>query len=223
MTFEQDLAMLAPSVETHWRDDFILELRLRGVRGAVITDALAEVETHCHESGQSAAQAFGPAKDYARALELPDESGWTPAQLVRTWSAMLLLLAGVGLSILGGVDLLRGERAEVSAGLLVSYGAIVVVMVVVFVMGRHVMRVFMDHPVWSTVGFSLAMAGVFLVALPLDDLVLGSLPAGPTLVAGLVALAAAATIHVVARRTGRSLDDPLIPPVPREHRRVSRR
>src|SRR5690625_6856245 len=57
-----------PFVKQHqqWCDDFVLELRMRDVPGAVIGDHLAEVEAHCVEGGESPAEAFGPATDYAR-------------------------------------------------------------------------------------------------------------------------------------------------------------
>ena len=42
-----------PHVEQDWAEAFLLELRLRGVGGRRIGAALAEVEAHCAESGES--------------------------------------------------------------------------------------------------------------------------------------------------------------------------
>lgn len=50
---------LAPHIEPRWSEDFILELRLRGVAGDHIGAALAEADSHCAESGESAEEAFG--------------------------------------------------------------------------------------------------------------------------------------------------------------------
>lgn len=45
--------------DKQWLDEMIIELRLRNVRGPAIGDAVAAVETHCAESGESATEAFG--------------------------------------------------------------------------------------------------------------------------------------------------------------------
>lgn len=54
-----------------WLAEMTLELRLRDVPGPVIGDALAAVETHCADAGQSAVEAFGDPRQYARSLTLP--------------------------------------------------------------------------------------------------------------------------------------------------------
>lgn len=54
-----------------WIDLFILELRVRHVSGAAIGDAVASVRELLADSGQSAEEAFGPAREYASSLELP--------------------------------------------------------------------------------------------------------------------------------------------------------
>ena len=222
MTYQRDVEMLAPSVHPEWREDFILELRLRGVPGALITDALAEVETHCRESGQSAATAFGPAEDYARALDLPDESGFTRAQLMRTWVTLLLLLAGIGASLSGAVALAQDQPVQISAGSLVTYSAIAVVMMVGLAFGDRLLRPILDHPVWFGLGFATAVAGVLIIGLPLRDRALGAVPAGATLAVGVAALVAYAGITLMRRRTGDRLDDPLIPPNSRKGTRGRR-
>lgn len=54
-----------------WIELFILELRVRRVPGAAIGDAVASVRELLADSGQSAEEAFGSARDYAAALDLP--------------------------------------------------------------------------------------------------------------------------------------------------------
>lgn len=49
----RDLARrIAPHVAAAWTEQLLLELRLRDVQGAAIGAALAEVESHCAESGE---------------------------------------------------------------------------------------------------------------------------------------------------------------------------
>lgn len=59
---------LAPHAEPQWVDEFVLEQRLLEVPGSRIGDALATVEAHLAETGESAADAFGPPRQYARLL-----------------------------------------------------------------------------------------------------------------------------------------------------------
>ena len=63
----------APHIEETWSEAFIIELRLIGVHGSRIGDALTEVDSHCAESGSTAADAFGDPVEYARSLGLPVE------------------------------------------------------------------------------------------------------------------------------------------------------
>lgn len=50
-----------------WRDDFVTGLRLRGVPGRQIGEALAEVDAHCADSGQAPGEVFGDPAGYAAA------------------------------------------------------------------------------------------------------------------------------------------------------------
>ncbi|WP_090711395.1 hypothetical protein [Mycetocola miduiensis] len=53
-----------------WLDDLVLELRLADVSGADIGDAVATAEEFLADSNETATDAFGPARDYARSLNL---------------------------------------------------------------------------------------------------------------------------------------------------------
>lgn len=57
-----------PHVERQWRDEFVLALRLADVPGERIGDALATVDAHCAESGETATESFGDPEAYARSL-----------------------------------------------------------------------------------------------------------------------------------------------------------
>ncbi|MEZ3161918.1 hypothetical protein AB1K54_15490 [Microbacterium sp. BWT-B31] len=54
-----------------WIDLFVVELRLRRVPGSAIGDAVASVRELLADSGQSAEEAFGSAREYAASLDLP--------------------------------------------------------------------------------------------------------------------------------------------------------
>ncbi|WP_162903665.1 hypothetical protein [Leucobacter sp. wl10] len=63
--------MSATMTDKTWIDLFIVELRMRRVPGPVIGDAVASVRELLADSGQSAEEAFGPAREYAASLDLP--------------------------------------------------------------------------------------------------------------------------------------------------------
>lgn len=54
-----------------WIDLFVLELRMRHIPSSAIGDAVASVRELLADSGQSAEEAFGSAREYAAALDLP--------------------------------------------------------------------------------------------------------------------------------------------------------
>lgn len=55
-------------IDPAWRDRFLLEQRLADRSGEQIGDALATVDAHCAESGESAEEAFGDPAAYSRSL-----------------------------------------------------------------------------------------------------------------------------------------------------------
>jgi len=75
-----------------WFDELVLELRLQQVYGKAIGDTVASARELLADTGQSAEEAFGPARDYASALELPraPQYEWMRTAL---WPAMIGLLA----------------------------------------------------------------------------------------------------------------------------------
>lgn len=80
-----------------WCDDFVVELRLMGASGDVIGDRLAEVETHCAESGELPQEAFGDAAAYGRSVgaessKVSGEGVWMSAAL--SVGQVLALLVG---------------------------------------------------------------------------------------------------------------------------------
>lgn len=63
--------MNTTTTDSTWIELFTLELRLRRVPGTAIGDAVASVREFTADSGQSAEEAFGPARAYAASLDLP--------------------------------------------------------------------------------------------------------------------------------------------------------
>lgn len=205
---------LAPGIDAAWREAFVLELRVQGASGSTIADALVEVESHCAESGKGAEEAFGVAQDYARALELEDESQWTAPQLVRTWVGLLLIVGGFWCALWGGVALAQRQPADITVGALVSGGLTLLLMVLMFVFTTFVLRLVVDHFWWAVLAFVAALAVTVLVGLPFDDMVLGAVPALIPLVVGLAMIAAGGLWAVFLGKSGRSLADPLVAPTP---------
>ncbi len=110
-----------------WRDAFLVQLRMRDVRGTAIGDAIAEVDAHCAESGQEPAEAFGDPRQYADRIADVHQDAPDPSAHLNPptpwWQAGLLALStvlGVGL-LLSGVDALaHGGAADTSWGAVVG-------------------------------------------------------------------------------------------------------
>lgn len=85
---------MSATSEKKWIDDFILELRLREVRGDAIGDAVASVRELLADSGQSPHQAFGTPHHYAEQLELPlvESPGINPGSTLVPAVGVLALL-----------------------------------------------------------------------------------------------------------------------------------
>lgn len=75
-----------------WFDQLVMELRVRQVHGSAIGDTIASARELLSDTGQQAEEAFGPARDYAAALELPSapKHDWVRKAL---WPSLLGLLA----------------------------------------------------------------------------------------------------------------------------------
>lgn len=105
-----------------------------------------------------------------------------------------------------------GERSQVSAGLVLSAAVFITSMVVVARFAREVLRLAVGHRVWFTLGFMVAVTATALIGVPFSDVILASVPAGPTLAVGIAAVAASIVWNVLAIRAGAKSDDPLAPP-----------
>jgi hypothetical protein len=84
--------MMQQTSDKKWFDQLVMELRLRQVHGSAIGDTVASARELLSDTGQQAEEAFGPARDYAAALELPSapKHDWVRKAL---WPSLLGLLA----------------------------------------------------------------------------------------------------------------------------------
>jgi hypothetical protein len=95
------------------------------VGGPTIGAALAEVDSHCVESGQSAEEAFGDPAAYARGLGLPGEDESSPRALL--WSAAPILVQVLGMLLLlpSFAAWRTGALAQFSVGEFVNVGLLI--------------------------------------------------------------------------------------------------
>ncbi len=197
-----------PHIESDWSEAFLLELRLRGVAGSQIGAALAEVETHCAESGETAHAAFGDARSYATALELSSSPDRTVSlrdelpSLGLGMGGMLLTLAAVGAWRSGtGVHVTGGSVAVLA--ILVGGTALVVRY------AAPLMRALATN-MWLAIVFAVAPVALFVsVLLVFGKTVLLTVPMATGLVVGLLALGV--STFLALRRAG-SLEDPVVGP-----------
>lgn len=185
------------STREGWLRDFALLLRLRGIDGRRIGDALAEVETHCDDSGQSPQDAFGQPASYAASLgfEAPRAESWSTS----------VILPVLGLVV--GVNLGLGAVLSWSAGVAITIG--LVASMVVFVAFVVMLITFLPTVLtrrgalvaWFSIGF------VLMVGLPM--LLTYELTRVPSILALAVGALFVAVGIVAVRRIP---SDPVIPP-----------
>jgi hypothetical protein len=114
-----------------WRDAFAIRLRMNDISGPAIGDALADVDTHCTDTGENPADAFGDPLRYADAISasLP-----ASARVPRTpWWRTALLATG---TMLGVQFLFSGISAITHGGPgTISWGNLVSLVLVVGLIG----------------------------------------------------------------------------------------
>ncbi len=158
-------ADVAPGVDPAWADAFLLQLRLADVPGRHIGDALAEVASHCAESGESAAEAFGDPVEYARSLDLPagpDSTDGMPGSVV-PWvvQALALLLLADAVPALAA-----GEAVEVTTGHLVAVVLLAGAMAALGRWGSRMLGFVMRRPVLAWLASMIhigLLVGAFLL------------------------------------------------------------
>lgn len=114
--------MSATSVDKKWFDELTVELRMRDVPGAAIGDTVASARELLADTGQSAEEAFGSARSYAAALELPRQAGpgWASRGM---WPSLLGVLAFL-IFVQASAAWAQSEPFRISAGQVVLLGGI---------------------------------------------------------------------------------------------------
>lgn len=202
-----DFGRLAPTVETQWVEDFVLEQRLLGVPGDRIGDALALVESHVAESGESAREAFGDPTTYAReAAPQARADALDPSWFIGNG----LGLAGMLLTVLGFNAWLTGEAVEVTVGWLVMVGLVAAAFLALHLAAEPFLRFVVRRPFMSfglfLVHFALLIGALLLLPTPVADL-----PAVVAMGAGVLALVLGGVLEWRSA-TGGDLDDPVVGP-----------
>lgn len=186
--------MTTSSLTKKWRDAFIIELRLRGADGKQIGDELAQVESHCRDSGVPVDDAFGDPVAYARSVVVAD--GGSPALSATDGRRLVLrtLVQAVGLMVLlESVPALRDGREVTFTGVDVLMASVLVVLLVLLVTKADAVLRFVAHR--SIVVVALLGAALFallvvvaLVAAPAASVFMVSLPATLAAAAGALML-----------------------------------
>ncbi|GIG29848.1 hypothetical protein [Cellulomonas marina] len=201
-----DPSALAPHVDKGWADAFVLELRLLDVPGDRIGDALAEVEAHCRDSGEPAAEAFDEPVAYARSLDLPavpaEGDGVGPVVLGSVLQVAALFAVPTAVGVLGGTG-----AVEVAGGVLVTAVVTLVVIALLGVAHGPFLRAVVHRPVVAWLVVVAAMVAAVLPAALWRDPVL-ALPAAGVLAVGLLLLIAGAVVQHRALGEG----DPVVAP-----------
>lgn len=188
---EPTMNMLAPHVERKWAEKMVIELRLQGVSGPAIGAALAEVESHCAESRQTANAAFGDPVEYARSLELKPDPGQEPAAIGRAVAPIIVQVIGFFAVLTAVPALRRGTPVEVQAGQVVWLLAFLAVAAGLVLAAESILRLLLQRPV---VGILAGMVLMLLLVMPsiLLPWSLAQAPAWLVLVLGLALLAGGA-------------------------------
>lgn len=203
-----DYRRLAPTVERAWVEDFVLEQRLIGVPGARIGDALAVVESHVSESGESAGEAFGDPTGYAREAaptDLADD------ELDSAWIlGSALGLVGMLLTIFGFQAWLDGEPVQVTVGVLATAVLAAAAFAALHLAGDTMLRFVLQRPAISALLFVVHF-GLMVAAALLFPTVLTAVPALGAMSAGLVLLVVGTGVEWRSRSRG-ALEDPIVGP-----------
>lgn len=179
-----EIAALAPSVDPAWVEAFVVEQRLSDVPGEHIGDALAVVESHVRESGESALEAFGEPTAYARSLNPTASRRPLGGTFI---AAMVLGLIGMLTANSSLAAWLEGERVTLTVGGLVVAGLLGLALTTLLAASGSAMRALVGRP-WSAVLLPVVLLGLSVAALLLLPQVLVSLPVGAVAVGAVLAL-----------------------------------
>jgi hypothetical protein len=159
-----------------WHNTLLVELRTRNVPGPRIGEILAEVDTHCADSGTTPAEAFGDPAVYARSFAATASKPSARQIISGAWSGFAMMI--------GMVATLEGFSALSShTDATIRYGGLVPLVVIPLVMAAYVAFPGSFRKLYAVLG-----AGMLVTIVPQfiwRDTAL-TLPAWPTFATGLV-------------------------------------
>lgn len=196
---------VAPHVDPRWAEQFIIELRLGGVAGTEIGAALAEVESYCAESGDEARDAFGPARDDARALDLETSAAQSPRRILAGALPVLIQLVGMMAVVWSAPALARGEDLAVTAGMAINAAALTIGLGVMSRWPQPILRLIAFRPWIAWVVVMVAMA-VIVVPVVTIRVPMFTVAAAAALGGGVVVILAGLTGDVVQTRRASAQD-----------------
>ncbi|MBI9113653.1 hypothetical protein [Sanguibacter suaedae] len=202
---------LAPHVEETWAEAFIVELRLLDVSGEHIGEALSEIESHCAESGQPAADAFGEPVAYARSLDLPAAPGSGTAGIFRAAIPSVVQVIGMLVLVWAFSDWRRFGAVEVTVGQVVTLAVVLADIAALVVLADRVLRFVIRAPFRATFLFS-ALSFLVIIPFVLLDGVIATVPPAPVMVMGGVVLLGGVGLELT-RWHRDDVDDPVLSPL----------
>lgn len=203
---------LAPHVDLHWAEDFLAELGARGVSGENSGAALAEIDSHCAESGESVQEAFGPAKEYAASLDLPRGSQQSSRNLAKVVTPILGQLLGMMLMIWAAPGLGAGQPAGISLGMVVIL-ACVAIFVVIINWQAHAVTMFVSRRPRLSFGLFMVLLGLQVLSAFLLQETVAEFPALLLLITGAAVLFVSTVSSYVNSRNSGHTDDVLTTPL----------
>ena len=198
--------MTMTAQDRKWIEELVIALRLRDVRGDAIADAVAAVESHCAESGETPHEAFGDPHDYAASLDFPDDLLITAT--ARDWLGLLGPVVAGLMGLTAATATVRavrlGQEVEISVGQLASF-AFLAVFVLLTV---RVLAALLRHMVAGSLFLGAGLVGATALAVALQQTAFSADP----LVMGLVAALLLALSVVGNRRLAGRPTDPVRDP-----------
>lgn len=201
-----------PHIDKHWRDNFMVAMRMQDASGERIGDALATVDAHCAESGESAQEGFGDPTHYATTLvpETATRSGLGASFIV----GALMGLLGLLIVPRAVDDWVTGVQFTVTLGDILALAVVLGLTGTVMALPRRVLP-WLAKARYSVMGLlgAVVMAVLVLAMLLLTNVV-GELDWRVALVAGIVLLVASVTLTCRDLATADPVADPRSPGAP---------
>ena len=168
--------MITSNEQRKWLEDFIVELRLRDVPGALIGDAVSTVEAHLKDTGEQPRDAFGPPGEYADNLDLPGRRSGGAA----VWAGRAAGVAAFTVLPFAITAVFTRAEFEVTPLLLLLILVACAALVVIAVNLDAIVR---SWAIWQSglLGMGIALAYAAAIGLA-PEVVLLRLPAIPTLI-----------------------------------------